>query len=450
MKFYNRENELNLLESTRKLSEKSAKMTFLVGRRRIGKTSLAMKAFERQTFIYLFVARKNEALLCNEFVNEVENALQKKVLGKFTTFATLFEYLLMEAQTKPFTLIIDEFQEFFYINNAVFSDMQNLWDKYKNTAKINLVLSGSVYSLMKKIFENSKEPLFGRANERIYLKPFTVDVLCQITNDIHPQIKNSDLLAFYTITGGVAKYVELLADKKALSLNSILNEIFRENSLLIDEGKNLLIEEFGKEYTTYFSILSLIASSKTSRSDIESIIGKNIGGYLDRLEKEYRLISTIRPINAKPGSRNQKYQIDDNFLSFWFRFIYKYRSAIEIGNYNYVKQIVKRDFETYSGSFLEKYFREKLANTQQYSQIGRYWERGNKNEIDIVAVNDMDKQLLIVEVKRNKKKINIELLKSKAAKIINEYPRYKIDFRALSLEDMQSEGLGGKKSQVKS
>lgn len=99
MKFYNRENELSLLERTRVLSEKSAKMTFIVGRRRIGKTRLALKAFEWQTFIYLFVARKNEALLCNEFVNEIENTLQKKVLGKFTTFATLFEYLLIEAKT---------------------------------------------------------------------------------------------------------------------------------------------------------------------------------------------------------------------------------------------------------------------------------------------------------------------------------------------------------------
>lgn len=211
--------------------------------------------------------------------------------------------------------------------------MQRLWDHYKDNSKLNLVLSGSIFSLMKKIFENAKEPLFGRANERIYLKPFTIDVLNNITADLHPGLKPSDALAFYTITGGVAKYVELFADKNKFTFNLMLGEIFKENSLLIDEGKNLLIEEFDRDYTTYFSILSLIASSKTSRTEIESILRKNIGGYLDRLENEYQIIKSIRPILSKPGSRNQKYFIEDNFLSFWFRFIYKHRSAIEIGNF---------------------------------------------------------------------------------------------------------------------
>jgi len=74
----------------------------------------------------------------------------------------------------------------------------------------------------------------------------------------------------------------------------------------------LLIEEFGKEYTTYFSILSLISGSKTSRSEIESILEKDIGGYLDRLENEYSVIRKVKPILAKEGSKIQKYEIIDN------------------------------------------------------------------------------------------------------------------------------------------
>lgn len=436
MQFYNRENELELLRQTRLSAQVSARMTIIVGRRRIGKTSLAVKAFEEDKFVYLFVARKNEALLCKEFTLEIEYRLQNKILGEFNTFAGLFEYLLVEAQTNPFTLIIDEFQEFYHINASVFSDMQRLWDRYKDNSRLNLVLSGSIFSLMKKIFENAKEPLFGRANERIYLKPFTIDVLNNITSDLHPGLKPADSLAFYTITGGVAKYVELFADKNKFTFHQMLGEIFKENSLLIDEGKNLLIEEFGRDYTTYFSILSLIASSKTSRTEIESILGKNIGGYLDRLENEYQIIKSIRPILSKPGSRNQKYFIEDNFLSFWFRFIYKHRSAIEIGNFAYVRQIVERDFETYSGVFLEKYFREKLAISGQYSAIGRYWERGNQNEIDIVAINDLTRHVLIAEVKRNKNRISLPALKDKAIAICSKFNGYQIEYKALSLEDM--------------
>jgi hypothetical protein len=180
MEFYNRKEELKLLDDTRKLSEKSAMMTVITGRRRIGKTTLAIKASEGYPSLYFFVARKSEILLCREFIEEIEMKLNLRVLGEFNSFAKLFEYLMVQAQTQPFTLIIDEFQEFSHINGSVFSEIQNLWDRYKATSGMNLVLSGSVYSMMKKIFENEKEPLFGRANERINLQPFNVNVIRSI------------------------------------------------------------------------------------------------------------------------------------------------------------------------------------------------------------------------------------------------------------------------------
>jgi len=436
MKFYDRENELSLLDETRVLSAHSAKMTVIVGRRRVGKTSLVKKACEGRPFLYFFVARKTESLLCQEFVEEVERSLQKSVPGEFRSFIRLFEYLLILAQSEPFTLIIDEFQEFYQINDSVYSDMQNLWDRYKSTSKMNLVLSGSVYSLMKKIFENAKEPLFGRADERIRLQPFTVEVIKTIVTDHRPDCKPGDLLAFYILTGGVAKYVELFVDKKSFTLRQMLDEIFRENSLLLDEGKNILIEEFGKEYTTYFSILSLIATGQTSRSEIESMLEKNVGGYLERLEKDYQIIRSIRPILAKPDGRVQKYIIEDNFLGFWFRFIYKYRSAIEIGNYHYVRTIVERDFNTFSGPYLEKYFRAKIALSRSFSLVGQYWEKRNQNELDIVAINDLEKKALITEVKLNKTKISLDQLKLKSVKIMNHLPGYEITWSGLSLEDV--------------
>lgn len=73
------------------------------------------------------------------------------------------------AKTRAFTLVIDEFQEFLSINSTIYSDMQNIWDSYKDNTKLNLVLSGSIYSLMK-IFEDKKEPLFGRANNKYISK----------------------------------------------------------------------------------------------------------------------------------------------------------------------------------------------------------------------------------------------------------------------------------------
>ena len=434
MKFYNRKKELAYLRKIGKDAKTSSRMTIIVGRRRIGKTKLIKEAYAKR--VYLFVSRKNETLLCEEFVSIIQNELNVKIFGSIATFKELFEYLIELSKTTPFTLVIDEFQEFLQINNTIYADMQNIWDSYKDDSKMNLILSGSIYSLMKKIFEDRKEPLFGRANHKIHLKPFSVQTIKEILTEHHADYSHDDLLSLYIFTGGVAKYVELFVDNEAFTFETQLDLIFDENSLFIDEGKNLLIEEFGKEYTTYFSILSLIASSKTSRSEIESILGKNVGGYLDRLENEYTIIKKVKPIFAKEGSRTLKYEIIDNFFHFWFKFIYKNRSAIEIENYAYIKSIVKRDFATYSGRFLEKYFIEKLKATEDYSAIGTYWEKGNQNEIDIVAVNDDAKTMLIAEVKRNPEKIDLKQLEEKAQKLLQKHKGYEVTFKGYSLEDM--------------
>ncbi len=236
MKFYNRQEELELLEKTRKISLKKPRMSFVVGRRRIGKTSLVLKAFQQQKFLYFFIARKNESLLCIEFTEEIERVFEKKVLGEFRSFAKLFEYLLERSKEEAITLVIDEFQEFYQSNPSVYSDMQKLWDRYtmgldKEISKMNLVLCGSVYSLMKRIFENAREPLFGRANEKIHLQPFTANVLKSIYSDYAEDVTAENFIAFYTITGGVAKYVEIFVDKKCFSMEDMLDEIFRPNSL---------------------------------------------------------------------------------------------------------------------------------------------------------------------------------------------------------------------------
>jgi AAA+ ATPase superfamily predicted ATPase len=212
--------------------------------------------------------------------------------------------------------------------------------------------------------------------------------------------------------------------------------IFSGDSLFLDEGRAILIDEFGKDYGNYFSILTLIASSKTSRPGIESILQIETGGFLDRLEHDFGLIEQIRPLFAKPQSRNVKYRIRDNFLNFWFRYVYKYRSAIEMRNYAYIKNIVKNDWTTFSGFMLEKYFREKYAAAGLYSAIGAWWEKGNQNEIDLVAVNEVERKMLVAEVKRQKKKIDLSELQKKAAAVLKSRAGYSVSYQALSLEDM--------------
>lgn len=435
-KFYDREKEIALLNKIELKSGESAQMTFVIGRRRIGKTALLREAFADKTMLYFFVEKKNEALLCEEFVEEIRNKLKVNIYGELRSFKSVFGFLMELSQQRSFTLIIDEFQEFKSVNQAVYSEMQNLWDAAKDKSRINLILCGSVYSLMTKIFENSKEPLFGRATARIHVKAFDIVTLKLILTDYKPDYSNEDLLAFYMFTGGVAKYVEMLVDAKAFSLGEIVDEVFCDNSLFLDEGKNVLIDEFGRDYANYFSILSLIASSKTSRSEMESVLGMNIGGFLDKLEKEYGLISKVRPVLSKPGGKNLKYKLNDNFLTFWFRFVYKNRGAVETESFDFLKDIFARDYQVFSGIILERYFTEKIRSEMNLSLIGSYWESGNKNEIDIVAVNDYDKRVLIAEVKRNMKKINLKLLSEKSQNLIKNFDGYRVEYLGLSTDEM--------------
>ncbi|MDR1883362.1 MAG: ATP-binding protein [Prevotella sp.] len=436
MKFYNRITELEILARTLEQSKKSSCFTVMVGRRRIGKTSLLLESVKEQKYLYLFVSRKSEPLLCEQFQKDATDALGLQIFGTVTRIKDLFEQLLVFASKEHYTLIIDEFQEFNNVNPSIFSDVQNLWDQYKDKAKINFIASVSIYSMMMKIFENRKEPLFGRLTSKITLQPFTVSVIKKILNDYNPEYTSEDLLCLYMLTGGVPKYIDLLMEAGAVTKDTILDMVTRPDSPFIGEGKELLVSEFGKEYGTYFSILQLIASGKTTQSEIDSIIGKNTGAYLVNLEKEYSLVTRNKPMFSKPESRKNRWSLNDNYLRFWFRFIFPNQSLIEMGKYELLREFIEKNYEQYSSSILEKYFRAKMAEEERITAIGSYRDSKGENEIDLIALNDLDKTAIVAEVKRNPKKIDMALLQAKANSIKKELAKYDVELRGLSMNDM--------------
>jgi len=435
MRFYNRLDEIGELEILLKQCENSSKMTVITGRRRVGKTVLALEFSKNRKFLYFFVSKKNEHLLCEDFLTKIRDEFDYPIIGDITTFKDIFSVILEIAKKEKFTLIVDEFQEFYHSNSSIYSDIQNLWDQNKNSSKLNLIFIGSVYSLIHKIFQHSKEPLFGRADRFLTVKPFSINTTKEILTEFK-KYNTKNLFNYFVFTGNIPRYLDILTTNYAFSFDEIVNFIVKKNSPFIDEGKNLLVEEFGKEYGTYFSILELISRGKTARTEIESILEKQIGGYLERLDKDYDIIKKHIPINAKPGSRVQKYKMTDNFLNLWFRYIYKNRSAVEMENYEYIRDIMQRDYSTYSGKMLETFYQELFINSKKYNKVGSYWEKENRNEIDLVAINDFEKKIVIAEVKLNKKKININVLKEKAKKLLNNYGSYETEFLALSMEDI--------------
>lgn len=434
MKFYNRENEMEALKGIETKSALFAQMTVVTGRRRIGKTALIRHAFGKIPFLYFFVARKSEAMLCEELCAIVREVLHED-LGDFTSFARLFGAMMNLSKRVNFTLVFDEFQNVKYANETVFSDIQNLWDANKDESRINLVLCGSVYSMMTKIFDDAREPLYGRATRRIHLKPFKTDTLKEILAEGNPNYTPDDLLTLYMLTGGVAKYVEQLVMDNAFTHEDMIRSVFSFGSYFISEGYEMLRDEFGKEYSNYFSVLQAIADGNTERGDIKNATGIEPGGYLDKLEKNYNLVGRNRAYLQPEGTRNVKYFILDNFLTFWFRFVHKYRSAIEIDNYDYVRDKVLADYNTFSGFILERYFRQRFAEDGGYNIVTNYW-KGGSDEIDIVAVNEVDKHLVIAECKRQAKRIDMKTLQERSADLIAKHRRWSIELKGLSLDDM--------------
>ena len=439
MRFFDRVEEIASLKEIRELSKDNAQFTVVTGRRRIGKTHLVWKAYEDRPILYFFVARKAETDLCSDYLLEIENKLGIPSLGKVKHFPEIFEYVMKLSMERPVTLFIDEFQEFFKVNKSVYSDMQRIWDKYHAQAHINLIVCGSIYSMMTKIFRDKKEPLYNRQTRFMSVKPFTPAVLKEIMAEYNPDYTPDDLLALYSFTGGVAKYVQLLIDAGATTKTRMLNQIIKSDSVFLGEGKAILIEEFGKDYGIYFSILSAIARGKTSRSEIENTVGREIGGYLTKLENEYEVISKRQPIFEKSTTKNVRYTIVDNFFTFWFRFIYKYNYMLEIENYDALKTIINRDYETFSGLMLERYFKRVLIESKKYTRIGSWWDRKGENEIDIVAENELEGQAIFIEVKRKIENYNPDELSRKVAvftRATGGFNNYTLTQQGLSMADM--------------
>ncbi len=436
-RFYGREKELSFLKRMDDQSKQAATFTILMGRRRIGKTELAKQLMASSDLsCYLFTSKSAEPLLASMWQEEILNSLGLRISGNVTTLKDLMKELFIFSQNHHFTLVIDEFQDLAKVNSAFFSELQDLWDTYKDSSKMNLIVSGSIYSLMVKIFEDSKEPLFGRSMAKLVLKPLPIKTIKEILADYNPRYTNEDLLCLYMLTGGFPRYISLLLDSGATTKEDMIREATCEYSPLLSDAKEILASEIGKEYTIYFSVLQLIARGYTTQTEIDSVIGKNTGSYIEKLEKVFCMIKKNQPVLAHDESRKAHWEIIDQYMRFYFRFIYPNQNLIELEQFDRLRDIVNRDYETFTGKTLEKYFFEVLREKGNFSSLGSWWDKKGQNEIDIVLLDSFTNTCKLFEIKRNKAKYDEEKLKQKAEAFKKNIPSYNIELIGLSIEDM--------------
>lgn len=437
MKFYDREQEIEILRRNWERSESKSLFTVMTGRRRIGKTALLLQVEKEQKMLYLYVSKDNEHVLVEKFQAAAERALGLHVYGRMESFAQFFEQMMEYGRENHFTLVLDEFQNFLKVNPAIPSHIQAIWDRYHAGSRVNLVACGSIYSMMHRMFDNEDEPLYGRKDCEIRLMPFRISVIKRILHDYNPIFQPDDLLCLYMLTGGIAKYVSQLMDAGAVTKESMLKMATGLGSPFLSEGTELIMSEFGKDYANYLSILQKIAAGMTVQSQLDCIIGKNTGTYLKNLDEDYNYVHKLQPMFSKPGSRNIRWYIDDCFLRFWFRFVLPNQSLVETGRNELLHEIVDTNYNDYSGLVLEQYFRQKYREEERVTAVGHYWDRKGNNEIVLIALNNLDRTAVVAEVKRNPERYNPSLLQEKYATIKQEFGKYKhVELIGLSLADM--------------
>jgi len=409
MEFQNRKNELQAIRNLGQLSEEHAHMLVMFGRRRVGKTRLIIESMDS---IYFFVDKKTSSLLLREYSDILKTELSGFV-PEFSNWDDLVRFLFEYSKENHLKIVFDEFQNFTYVDPAIFSIFQKYWDMYHDHTPILLVFVGSYIGLMKKIFINAKEPLYGRATSRIDLKPLSYNYIRTICQDLG-FTNEEEIIALYATFGGVPRYYQLIEDYGITTYeDAIRTLILSENAILKDEVKQILISEFGNNYTTYFSILEAVSFGKGTLKEISDTTGiemKSLSRYLHDLVNTYEIIERRAPIIK--GTKMGRYAIKDQMVHFWFRFINPNMSFTESGKYDLVFDRIKTSLSSFTCPVFEQIARDIVFDNLPFSPVkmGAWWNRRG-DEIDIAAIGENPYRVFLGEVKWNIRPLGVNEIK---------------------------------------
>lgn len=443
MKFYGRTEELETLSNQLPLLENGSRLVVVTGRRRIGKTTLITK-FARESSLpslYFFIQRGySEDDLVKFCLTQIKRELNLKgFLPDISKLSELVEFCMQQSKTTPLILIFDECQELDYAAPKFWSELQNVWDKNKNESRLLLIMSGSIISAIKHIFSDANEPLYGRTDLLLKIKPFSCHTIRQYLKEKNPNFTSEDLLMFYAMTGGVPRYMELLTSSGCSDVESFKKFLFSQaSSWYRQDGYVILGNEFRMESSAYFSLLRAIAYGKTQWSELQNEVSTNLAPYMSRLETQFNLLKKNYPFGKESSGRGTRYLLTDEYFRFWFKFIepMTFASLYESSQWKLSEGLFDKAWPDFCGRTLENWFLKDYSESGEWTAVGQWWDKKGENEIDLIAVNELEDKIQFAEIKRNPKKICLEKLKEKAEVFIRNNSRYKnfdISFNSLSL-----------------
>lgn len=389
--FVNRESELTVLN--REYEKEGACFTVIYGRRRVGKTALIGQYIKNKPAVYFYVTERNLKEQLKQVTRQISEYIGKDYLKnvEFSDFEQLFQFLSEHIGDRKLVFVFDEYQNLVKLDQSFSSMMMKVWDLNLKFQNIHLILCGSVISMMYSEALSYDSPLYGRRTSNIHLKSLVFHHI----GDFVPDASKIDCMNIYASFGTVPKYLELYEHKKDF-LENIRDNILDKNSYLYQEVKFLLKEEIS-EPTTYFNILETISDGETKIGKIGTRLSVQ-SSYLTRYMRKLVDLDIVEkevPITEKTPSKSKmgRYVIKDKFIKFWFYYVYRNYSYLEIGNVDYVLDEIKRTFnEKFVASAFEDYVKELLTNNPleflgfRPRKIGRWWN--NFEEIDLVAIGD--------------------------------------------------------------
>lgn len=418
--FIDREQEMETLQ--REYAREGSALVILYGRRRVGKTTLISEFIKDKNALFFLASEEAEAQNRNAFKEKVAEFVNSNLLrnADIKSWDVLFRAIMDTPFERKPVIVLDEFQYLGKANPAFPSIFQRIWEEILKDHSVMVILCGSLISMMESQTLAYGSPLYGRRTAQIRLKqiPF------RYYHAFFPNKSRRDLIELYAVTGGVPKYIELFSENKDI-YSSIQTCILNRSGYLYDEPHFLLQQEVS-EVGSYFSIIKAIAAGNAKLSAIASVLeikSTSLTKYLktlidlDILEREVP-ITEENPEKSKKGL----YKIKDNYLRFWFAFVYPNMSFIESGHSQLVMNKIRKSLVKIHVAFVyEDVCKERMWELNaddvwpfNFTKLGRYWD--SRDEIDIAALDPEGKNLILGECKYWAEPVGISVLRSLEAK----------------------------------
>lgn len=418
--FIDREEEMETLQN--EYGRKGSALVILYGRRRVGKTTLISEFIKDKKALFFLASEESESQNRNAFKEKAAEFIDSDLLrsADIRSWDVLFKAIMdTHFDSKP-VIVLDEFQYLGRSNPAFPSIFQRIWEEILKDRSVMVILCGSLISMMESQTLAYGSPLYGRRTAQIRLKqiPFAY------YHEFFPGKSRRELIEMYAVTGGVPKYIELFSESRDI-YTAIQNCVLNRSGYLYDEPHFLLQQEVS-EVGSYFSIIKAIAAGNTKLSAISGVLetkATSLTKYmktlmdLDILEREVP-VTEEKPEKSKKGL----YKIKDNYLRFWFAFVYPNMSFIESGHSRIVMNIIKKSLVKNHIAFVyedvckERMWELNAENTWpfHFTKLGRYWD--SRDEIDIAAIDPEGKNLILGECKYWAEPVGVGVLRDLEAK----------------------------------